>query len=79
MAHALQEAIHAYTQYMGENDVPPCFTRGEYQGWIKLEEEAKTLPIRRFVCRDCDRRHQLKMIDEGKCIIHKVNVNKIAD
>ena len=79
MAKALQLAIARYTEYMGENETPPCFSREEYSAWLRHEQEIKTLPIRAWVCRDCTKQFQYEMKGVKKCIIPDIDVEKIAD
>jgi len=89
MAKALQDAIEAFMEQMDGVDRPPCFTKEEYEVWVRYEAEAPTLPIRRLVCRDCTKDHQRQMVRENKCFLRRwddeiegfvlIPVSKIAD
>jgi hypothetical protein len=89
MAKALQDAIEAFTEQMDGADRPPCFTKAEYEVWVQYEKEAPTLPIRRLVCRDCNKDYQRQMVRENRCFLRRwddeiegfvlIPVSKIAD
>jgi hypothetical protein len=89
MAKALQDAIEAFTEQMDGADRPPCFTKAEYEVWLRYETDAPTLPIRRFVCRDCSIPHQREMVKRNKCFLRQwddeiegfvlIPVSKIVD
>jgi len=89
MAKALQDAIQAFTEQMDGVDRPPCFTKEEYEVWVQYENEAPTLPIRRLVCRDCNKDYQRQMVRENRCFLRRwddeiegfvlIPVSKIAD
>jgi hypothetical protein len=89
MSKILQAALTAFTEQMDGVDRPPCFTKEEYEVWVQYENEAPTLPIRRFVCRDCSIPHQREMVKRNKCFLRQwdseiegfvlIPVSKIAD
>lgn len=74
----LQDAISLYKSKVVGNSMPPCFpNRDHWMDWLRLEKEAKTFP-RKFACRDCTRKYQLKMIRCSSCVIPDINVDYIA-
>ena len=71
MSKVLQDAINAFTEYMGDNETPACFSKEEYKIWCGLEAESPTVPVRRFICRDCSIPHQRQMVKENKCFLRQ--------
>jgi len=79
MAKVLQVAVSNFIDHMKDREFPACFTENEFADWMVHEEEMKTVPIRRFVCRDCTSSYQSKMIAEGRCFNAIVPLIKIID
>ena len=89
MSRVLQDALNAFSEYMGDNETPACFSKEEYKIWCGLEAEAPTLPVRRFICRDCNPEYSKQMIRENRCFMRvwnaeiegfdRIPVEKIAD
>ena len=81
MAKALQQAIINWTQFAEKRYYPKCFdSREQYESWLEFErDQAKTLPIRRFACRDCTPEYQRKMTIEKRCVNSDIDVLMIAD
>lgn len=72
----LQTAIDTYyADTKGKQ--PKCFTKKEYNAWVKHEDLAHTEP-RKFPCRDCTVQYQRDMSAAGKCHIADIPVAKIA-
>ena len=89
MAHILQAALQAHKEYFEVNDSPLCFTEKEWKTWQLHEEEAPTLPVRRFICRDCSVAYQREMVKQNKCFMRQwdseiegftlIDLSKIVD
>jgi hypothetical protein len=71
MSKHLQNALKAFKEQMEGTDCPPCFSKEEYEVWVGLEELAPTVPVRRFVCRDCSIPHQKDMVKANKCFLRQ--------
>ena len=71
----LQEAVKTYQSSV--QGKPSCFSDKEWKTWLMHEEIAHTEP-RRFPCRDCTTEYQRRMVIEGKCLIPRISVKRVA-
>jgi hypothetical protein len=75
----LQEAINNHAESMRGREFPLCFeSKKQYTDWVRLEMESNTVPVRQFICRDCDPIYQRKMSLEGRCVNSNIDIRRIA-
>jgi hypothetical protein len=79
MAKVLQKALANFLEHRESHEIPSCFTIKEYREWSALEDELPTLPVRKFVCRDCTASHQAMMTKSHRCFNSTIDLSKIAD
>jgi len=70
----LDIAAENFIRSMEGREYPLCFSKKEFESWSMLEDESKTKPVRKFVCRDCTLPFQARMVSENRCINPKLNV-----
>lgn len=47
---------------------PRCFdNKAQYDAWLDEEAIAKTQPVRRNICEDCEVNYKNRMVIEGRC------------
>ena len=89
MSKVLQQALQAHAEFFEVNESPLCFTESEWEAWKKHEQEAPTLPVRRFICRDCSISYQREQVKQNKCFMRQwdseiegftlIDISKIVD
>ena len=89
MSKVLQQALQAHAEYFEVNEAPLCFTEKEWSAWKVHEGEAPTLPVRRFICRDCSIPYQREMVKQNKCFMRQwdsdiegftlIDISKVVD
>mgnify|MGYP003346578636 CR=1 FL=1 len=89
MSRVLQAALAAHEEFFESNESPLCLSKAEWAAWKHHEEEAKTLPVRRFICRDCSIPYQREMVKQNKCFMRQwdseiegfklIDISKIVD
>lgn len=74
----LQDAIENLNRSMTVQKFPLCFeNQKQYNKWLTHEVEANTVPIRRFICRDCSPEYKQRMVQESRCVNSEVNMEKV--
>ena len=73
---------HRMTERNLENELkvrsfPRCFdSSSQYKDWLEQEAIAKTVPIRRNICEDCDLEYKNSMVASGRCANIQVILKK---
>lgn len=74
----LQEAIENHTRSMKGREFPLCFeSKKQYNKWLTHEVEANTVPVRRFICRDCSPEYKQRMVQESRCANSELDMTKV--